>query len=767
VTDEPTGDPLERLGRLRPAEGPRPLYGLDRLARRPGARVLIVEDEKAADAALERFPELVAVSCPGGFKQAHLADWSVIARRESVIWPAADKSKEGQKASEAVARRAKKAGATSAAVVAIPEGLPDKWGLADPWPAGFELEQAKAAIEDAFAAEFPRLSEPPRAVAPEPDAAGVTWPAGFEMVTAGRLKDLGLWCYVGEGDKRHRVWLSDPFEVLGQARDTNGRGWSVVVRFKAQDGREVTLPILRASLASGGNDARTMLADAGLTFNNGQGLRERFANALFRVRGPGFVTLAASTGWLDGRFVLPERIIGPADGPIMFTGDANALKYGQGGTLERWQREVAQKAVGNSLLMVALSAGFAAPLLRLLEVEGGGLHFKGNSSSGKSTLLTAAGSIWGGDRNLGQLGFCHPWRSTPGALEGLAMAHNDGLLCLDEIGQLDPFEAGEAVYMLANGAGKTRLKPDISIRPSAKWVLLYLSSGEKGLSEHIAAGRRPGQAAPRAAAGQELRFLDIVADVGKGIWERLDDGEAPAARSDALKAAAKAHYGHAGPLFLEGLLANRDALLQDAHETMRGFLTKALRPDDSGQIRRAAQRFAVAAAGGELAAGLGVVPWELGAATKAALAVFERWAKVFGRAGLHEQREVIARIAGFIETNHSQFGVVGTEIDEEAPLGGLVDIRPGVEPGEHGLRSLVRAGFVQQRKGVKYYNFTVRGFEVALEGYPSSQAANFLWDAGYLDKDTEKDRWTKKVWHGGQRINYYSVKASILEHDDD
>src|SRR3954453_13569406 len=45
---------------------PRPLYGLDRLATNPAAPVLIVEGEKAADAAAKRFLDHVVVTSPVG-----------------------------------------------------------------------------------------------------------------------------------------------------------------------------------------------------------------------------------------------------------------------------------------------------------------------------------------------------------------------------------------------------------------------------------------------------------------------------------------------------------------------------------------------------------------------------------------------------------------------------------------------------------------------------------------------------------------------------
>ena len=69
---------------------PRPLYGLDRLAARPDAPVILCEGEKAADAAGELLPDHVAITSPGGSKAAKAADWSVLAGRRVAIWPDAD-----------------------------------------------------------------------------------------------------------------------------------------------------------------------------------------------------------------------------------------------------------------------------------------------------------------------------------------------------------------------------------------------------------------------------------------------------------------------------------------------------------------------------------------------------------------------------------------------------------------------------------------------------------------------------------------------------
>jgi Domain of unknown function (DUF927) len=101
--------------------------------------------------------------------------------------------------------------------------------------------------------------------------------------------------------------------------------------------------------------------------------------------------------------------------------------------------------------MMRVCVAFSGPLLHPLNAESGGFHFVGNSSIGKTSTLLMAGLIWGGG---GTTGYLRSWRATDNGLEGLAGDHCDCLLCLDEMGQVNPRAAGQAAYMLANGAGK-------------------------------------------------------------------------------------------------------------------------------------------------------------------------------------------------------------------------------------------------------------------------------------------------------------------------
>ncbi|WP_376091229.1 hypothetical protein ACE7GA_21345 [Roseomonas sp. CCTCC AB2023176] len=129
---------------------PRPLYGLDALAARPDAPVLIAEGEKAADAAVGLFPDHVAMTWPGGSNAPQLADWSPLAGRDVTVWP--DNDAAGRKAADAVAKALAGAGAASVAVVDVPEDWPDGWDVADPLPEGVTPDRLRTLLAEAGAA---------------------------------------------------------------------------------------------------------------------------------------------------------------------------------------------------------------------------------------------------------------------------------------------------------------------------------------------------------------------------------------------------------------------------------------------------------------------------------------------------------------------------------------------------------------------------------------------------------------------------------------
>jgi DNA primase len=74
---------------------PRPLYGLEYFARLSNALVIVIEGEKAVDAARRIFPNCIVVSPMNGAKSPGKADWEPLRGRDVIIWPDNDKPGEG------------------------------------------------------------------------------------------------------------------------------------------------------------------------------------------------------------------------------------------------------------------------------------------------------------------------------------------------------------------------------------------------------------------------------------------------------------------------------------------------------------------------------------------------------------------------------------------------------------------------------------------------------------------------------------------------
>lgn len=141
---------------------PRPLYGRQQLVAKPNAPVLVVEGEKAADAAALLYPSAVAITWPSGCKAIDKADWSPLVGRRCVLWPDADAV--GREAMAKLATRLLKAGAAQVRIVHPPSGVPEGWDLAD---ADWTMAAAAAYLKHNRSApiELPELAPKPE---PEP-----------------------------------------------------------------------------------------------------------------------------------------------------------------------------------------------------------------------------------------------------------------------------------------------------------------------------------------------------------------------------------------------------------------------------------------------------------------------------------------------------------------------------------------------------------------------------------------------------------------------
>ncbi len=486
--------------------------------------------------------------------------------------------------------------------------------------------------------------EPGTGTAGEPEAAKYPLRDGYFLESPEGV----FWC---SGDDP-KLRVCDRLRAEAETRDAHSNNWGLMLAWLDGGGKRHCERMPKALLHGDATEAVRMLASGGLHIEPGRAPKLR--EYLQVCRPDGKIRTVEQYGWHGGAYVTPEGTIGDAGAErIVFQAASGvapaAAVYGRSGTAQGWRETVAKLASGNSRLGLALCSAFAGPLLHIAGVESGGLHLVGPSSSGKTTALRAAASVWGDPES-----YVRTWRATANGLEGIAAVHNDGLLILDELSQCEAKQAGEAAYMLANGKGKARASRTGGAREAASWRLLFLSSGEQPLSVHMeGAGRR-------INAGQEVRLANVAADAGQGwgIFDNLHGYASPADLANALRGAGARHCGIVGQLFLGELVkqhgANAAAVREVLTQGVEDFVSEYA-PGASGQAGRVARRFGLLAASGELATAYGLTGWGEGEADRSCGVCFRAWLQDFG-AGSHEDRALEEQVRGFlVEHGASRF----------------------------------------------------------------------------------------------------------------
>ncbi|RQS00230.1 DUF927 domain-containing protein [Burkholderia sp. Bp8991] len=491
-------------------------------------------------------------------------------------------------------------------------------------------------------------------------------PSGF-LVT-----DRGVFYKEDDGTPH---WICSPLHVRALVRDRASENWGRLLEWNDADGHPHVWAMPMEMLRSDGADMRGELARLGLDIAPGNKARNKLTEYVTCARPMARGRCVTRTGWHGGAFVFPDRTIGEASERVIFQAESVMRTYSQAGTLDDWKASVARLCVGNSRLLLAVSAAFASMMLEYAGQESGGLNFVGDSSCGKTTALRAACSVFGGKE------YMQRWRATANGLEGLASLHNDTLLVLDELAQVDAREAGEIAYMLANGSGKARAGRTGTARARQTWKLLFLSAGEIGLSQHLQSVGK------KTKAGQEVRLVEIPADAGAGfgLFEELHGMAGGAELSTAINEAAVKDYGTAALAFLEALCRDRDEIGMWLKDEIRRFVDGNLPADSSGQAHRVCQRFALIGLAGEYATAAGISGWNEGDALGAAAACFAVWLDGRGGAGNQERDAILSHVKAFFEAHEeSRFSDLSDTSDR--PTINRAGFR---RAGEHGTEYLV------------------------------------------------------------------------------
>lgn len=215
-----------------------------------------------------------------------------------------------------------------------------------------------------------------------------------------------------------------------------------------------------------------------------------------------------------------------------------------GGTWEEWL-EAMELMKPFTPMWLALYASAASPFLEIFNAPSFVVDFNGETSSGKTTALRVAASVWGRPSDNMPTAM-YSWDSTKVFIERLC-----GFLCnlpviLDETKRAkDTRVVRDVIYDFANGQGRGRGSPD-GARQTASWRSIMLTSGEAAAVSFSQDG------------GTRARVLSLT---GKPMGTDMSVG-GPAAEE--LTATIAQNYGHLGRKVLEYLIG-----MQDQHDELR------------------------------------------------------------------------------------------------------------------------------------------------------------------------------------------------------
>jgi putative DNA primase/helicase len=547
------------------------------------------------------------------------------------------------------------------------------------------------------------------------------------------VNDNGVWFTGGDAT----VKVCARLDVVALTRNDKSEAWGRLLQWNDADGKAHTWAMPIETVHGVAAELLRLISSQGLDVSPKSG--GKLAEYIVSCKPAARATNINKTGWYNDVFVLPHQTIGQSnDTAIYQSTDGAANPYNTAGTLEQWTDSVAALCVGNSRCVMAVSMAFAGALLPLAGIEGGGVHVVGSSSTGKSTISKLAASVYGDSR------FMRQWRATDNGLEGIASLHNHGILILDELSQAPAKSVGDAIYMLANGAGKIRAGRSGGSKLGKGWELLYLSNGEIGLAQHM------GAAGKATHAGQDTRFAEVKADAGAGfgIFEQLHGFEGGAALSEAIKTNAAKCYGVAGVAFIEQCTVHNQALRAHLNDEITAFVTDAVGSDSEGQVQRVAQRFGLIGVAGELATLWGITEWQQGEALSAAKVCLHNWLDGRASGGANsEKSNMLEAVATFIMKHaDSRF----TNLDEARDE-----------------KIINRAGWKSKNQGGDLMAYLIIPDVFRKEvcaGFDYQSVLKVLEGGGHIKTSISKGkkRYSINQKMDGSQIGIYYIKGSVL-----
>lgn len=351
-----------------------------------------------------------------------------------------------------------------------------------------------------------------------------------------------------DGEEAEVPVYHNPLYVVSRIKDPE-LGESVVMRLHLpRDGvREFTMP-LTAVMAR--DEFRSFMAKHGVAVLKMDNLMAYVTQWVNKLQMDGEATEARRQfGWTEengGSFVLgaievkKDRI---DMNPPSTTTAGLFPAFKPKGTLEEWKQTIDfYNRAGFEVHQYMMGVGFGAPLMQFTPISGSIFHlYHKESGLGKTTAMLAGASIWGNPEMLVLFE-----RDTTNTKMNRLEVYKNLPGYFDEMTNTQPKELSDVAYGVPAGMQRNRMssKGNVERYRGLPWHLIVGMTGNTDIIERVSTYK----AMPKAEAQRILSYrAPIIAFPTKE-------------ETDVFSAALLQHYGHAGPVYVNYILNNIDAV---------------------------------------------------------------------------------------------------------------------------------------------------------------------------------------------------------------
>lgn len=373
----------------------------------------------------------------------------------------------------------------------------------------------------------------------------------------------------GRGDDKEIVPLlitSTPPFITKQLKDIESLIISYEMKFK-KAGEITTIPVQATEIADSKNIIN--LANKGLdvdTINRTEMVQ--FISMFKRLNNIPDESIATRLGHVKGHFIHPLinddiRLVIHEEGYKQL---ANAFKTK--GNLEDYAEKVFKPIKNSPMVMTFVYASLGSILLHDFNVDPFVVDMASKTSTGKTTALRVAASIWGTERLINE------WNTTPIDLERKASILNSFPSMYDDTRKAKPYLLSDVVYQFSGGKSKGRGNVQ-SVDVVKTWRNILLSTGETSIVEY---GNEKAGVSARVITLQDKPFNDDVNI--RALYEGIES-----------------NYGHLGLAFIEQY-SKQKASYKASFKSYEGiYIDKA---GENEVMQRVARYFAVLMVAGEI-----------------------------------------------------------------------------------------------------------------------------------------------------------------------